>query len=77
MIVLMLANHRIQERRRLTRRNFSVLVVMSDKSQEQKTGHSALSANDANMSGVLRWKEISHLSETFAILGDAMSTLSN
>jgi len=35
-MILLLANHRIQERRRRTRRKFSVLVVMSDNSQEHK-----------------------------------------
>ena len=36
-MVLLLANHRIQEKRRRTMRKVSVLVVISDNSQEQKT----------------------------------------
>jgi hypothetical protein len=52
---------------------------MSDtKSQLQKTGCSALSAKDGGTSDVLRLKEISHLSATFAkraLLGNAFRTL--
>jgi hypothetical protein len=52
---------------------------MSDtKSHLQKTGYSALSVKDGGTSNVLRLKEISHLSATFALrvlLGDALRTL--
>jgi hypothetical protein len=58
---------------------FSAQGVMSDKkSQLQKTGYGALSAKDGGTSNVLRLKEISHLSVTFAkrvLLGNALRTL--
>jgi hypothetical protein len=60
-------------------RTFSAQGMMNNmKNQLKNTGYSAISAKDGGTSNVLRLKEISHLSATFAervLLGDAVRTL--